>query len=363
MNSGDVAWVLREMGLRKVKSTSDHKVVACCPFGFAHDSGKDENPSFCVLFGEGLPKYVCMGCRRKGRLLHLVWYFARTQSSSRWKTIFDSVVRTESGSVHSEPDDEVRERRPARTDSTAKIVGDWFRPEGYKPQEVSQGADEPWPVLPDLMESGGRDAILRMLARPLDERAVVYLTSTKRKLTGATIDAWELGWNPERERIAIPVRDHKGRLVGVSGRLREVWDADAQIWVSKGRGPKFLHSEGFKRDHVLFGEHMLEGRGSGYIVEGQFDAIKLWQSGYQAVALMGTYASRTQAEKIKHYFTDVVVVPDGDKAGREMGLRVAEQLAGIVPVRVVRLPDKVDPDELTDDLLRGLLGSPTHIRC
>lgn len=181
--------------------------------------------------------------------------------------------------------------------------------------------------------------------RGLSEEATTYLAG--RGLSSETMAAWELGHRGSR--IAIPIRDYKQRLVGISGRL----------FGSHGSGPKYLHSLGFRRDFFLYGESkIVEGR-TGYVVEGFFDVIGLWQSGYtNGVAIMGSYPSKHQIEKFVRFFSDVVVLGDGDKAGREMALKVLEALRPRMPARIVEIPQGKDPADLSTDQKIELLGEP-----
>jgi DNA primase len=104
----------------------------------------------------------------------------------------------------------------------------------------------------------------------------------------------------------------------------------------------------------------VEGR-TGYVVEGFFDVIGLWQSGYRnAVAIMGSYPSKHQVEKMTKFFTNIVIVPDGDNAGRDMALKVMEAVKPFLPVHMVDMPSGKDPADLSPSELADRLGPPDH---
>jgi 5S rRNA maturation endonuclease (ribonuclease M5) len=169
----------------------------------------------------------------------------------------------------------------------------------------------------------------------------------KRKYKPSTIVAWELKWHPKQRRIAIPSRDERGRLVGISGRTVD----------PKGR-PKYLHSTGFKRDFYLFGEWKLLP-GTGILVEGQLDVIGLWQDGFiNGVAAFGSSLTSLQIDKIVRFFSDVVILTDGDQPGREAAQKWEKQLASHMPVRVPEMPKDKDPDDLTKEEKVEILGEP-----
>jgi DNA primase len=106
------------------------------------------------------------------------------------------------------------------------------------------------------------------------------------------------------------------------------------------------------------------------LVEGYLDAISLHQAGWtQTVATCGTAFTPEQARVLKRYVNEVVLVFDGDKAGRKAAYRSAETaiLAGVEP-RIVRLPEGQDPADLVaagegDTILAALQEAPGLVEC
>lgn len=78
------------------------------------------------------------------------------------------------------------------------------------------------------------------------------------------------------------------------------------------------------------------------------DVIALQQAGFPAsVASLGTALTREQALLIKRYTSQVYLAYDGDSAGQKATLRGMDILAHEgLDVRVVRLPEGLDPDDL-----------------
>jgi DNA primase len=194
------------------------------------------------------------------------------------------------------------------------------------------------------------------LLDPLSGPQLEYVLNT-RKLEPLTIEVWELKWNPETSRIAIPIRDEKMRLVGISGRSFYEWQK-----------PKYLHSKGFKRDYYLYGEQLLTEKTVespsriGYLVEGFFDVIKLWQYGYDNVfAMMGSYLSAAQEQRLVSNFDAVVIVPDGDKPGYEASERIQTKLKKRLRCTITPMPVGYDPDDLTEAMAKMLLGEPLRV--
>lgn len=92
------------------------------------------------------------------------------------------------------------------------------------------------------------------------------------------------------------------------------------------------------------------------VVEGPFDAMRVWQAGCRPVAaLLGTELSSAQRALLATA-PRVVVMLDGDDAGRQGARKLLAALAPR-PVLVVRLPEGRDPADLDDEGLRHLLPS------
>lgn len=90
-----------------------------------------------------------------------------------------------------------------------------------------------------------------------------------------------------------------------------------------------------------------------WVVEGQFDAITLWQKGYRnVIALQGTSLSEHQAMMILAVTSSLVLVLDGDDAGRAGAAKIKKQWSGIFDIAIFELPDGIDPDEFEGILER-----------
>jgi DNA primase len=68
------------------------------------------------------------------------------------------------------------------------------------------------------------------------------------------------------------------------------------------------------------------------VVESSFDAIRLDQCGFPAVATLGANVSNIQIELLQKYFNDVIVIADNDEAGGNMKDRIVERLGSRVTV-------------------------------
>ena len=179
-----------------------------------------------------------------------------------------------------------------------------------------------------------------------------------------------------RDRIMIPLRDRKGRIVAFAGRAMRA-DQPGK-YVNSPQTPLFTKSGLlFALDVAL---PSMRRKGEAVIVEGQLDAISCHQAGFDnVVASMGTALTEDQYGILRQLKIERAIVAfDGDAAGtasaekrgrdlvhlmQHFAATLANRSGGVSTTREVRLyvaelPNGVDPDQLarTDpDRLRTIL--------
>jgi DNA primase len=161
-----------------------------------------------------------------------------------------------------------------------------------------------------------------------------------------------------RERVIFPIRDQNGSPTGLGGRL---------LAEGPDRGPKYLNSPAtplFDKSRSLYLIDRAKGpmrrTTQAVIVEGYTDALMAHQAGYDnVVASLGTALTPGQVALLTRYAKRIALAYDVDAAGEKagtFGVRALEALIGqlaatdtgveLDEVRVVRLPDGKDPDEV-----------------
>ena len=143
-------------------------------------------------------------------------------------------------------------------------------------------------------------------------------------------------WN----RVMFPIMDVSNHVIGFGGRVM----GDAK--------PKYLNSpetKVFDKGRNLYGlNYAKQGKRSAFLLcEGYMDVIAMHQAGFtNAVASLGTAFTEHQANIIKRYVEQVLLLYDSDEAGRKAALRAIPILrkAGIEG-KVVSLAPYKDPDE------------------
>jgi DNA primase len=199
---------------------------------------------------------------------------------------------------------------------------------------------------------GGWEQMTRTLGakrdvRP-DELLEVGLASPRQSGRGGVYDKF-------RSRVIFPIRDQNGHAVGLGGRLLE------------GDGPKYLNSPAtplFDKSRTLYlvdkAKSPIRKAGQAVIVEGYTDALMAHQAGFDnVVASLGTALTPGQVALLTRYTNRIALAYDVDPAGEKAGTLGVTSLAGLIgqlqsdtsgvkleDVRVARLPDGKDPDEV-----------------
>jgi DNA primase len=139
-----------------------------------------------------------------------------------------------------------------------------------------------------------------------------------RKITQDSIIKFALGYSEKQDMVTVPVHTADGIAVGFVGRSIE--------------GKDFKNTPGLPKSKTLFNLHRVKTASRVYVVESSFDAIRLDQVGFPAVATLGANVSNTQVELLQKYFNDIIVIADNDEAGGNMKDKIIEKLGSRVSV-------------------------------
>ena len=145
-------------------------------------------------------------------------------------------------------------------------------------------------------------------------------------------------------RVVIPIHGEDGRLVAYAGR-------------SLGQTePRYRFPPRFRKSLVLFNLHRAVNHGKTVVVvEGFFDCLNVHQAGLRCVvALMGCALSQHQERLLQQHFQEVILLLDGDRAGRAAGIAIAARLCSRISTRLVEIPSGTQPDQLGADQIRCL---------
>jgi DNA primase catalytic core len=165
-----------------------------------------------------------------------------------------------------------------------------------------------------------------------------------------------------QNRITIPLRDERGRIVAFAGRA-----------ISDEQKPKFINTRNTalfqKRAFLAFAYEAAQKLSKHkllYIVEGYFDAMHFLINDIPAVCVMSTNLTLAQATLLKKlhaqhrkFFKDaeIVLLFDSDPAGIEATATNIAMLTTLVPPSILRvqiLPQGRDPDQFPINVFDNL---------
>ena len=160
------------------------------------------------------------------------------------------------------------------------------------------------------------ELILKRLYNQLaaSDKAKNYLRY--RKIEMSSWAKFSLGYSEKQDSITVPMHSPDGMCLGFVARTIE--------------GKDFKNTPGLPKGKILFNLHRIKSSGTVYVVESSFDAIRLDQVGFPAVATLGANVSNSQIRLLEKYFTNVVLIADNDEAGSIMKDKLIEKLGSLV---------------------------------
>jgi len=139
-----------------------------------------------------------------------------------------------------------------------------------------------------------------------------------RKIEIGSWAKFSLGYSEKQDSITVPMHSPDGMCLGFVARTIE--------------GKDFKNTPGLPKGKILFNLHRVKSSGTVYVVESSFDAIRLDQIGFPAVATLGANVSNSQTRLLEKYFTNVVLIADNDEAGSIMKDKLIEKLGSLITV-------------------------------
>lgn len=338
----DIAEVVgRTVTLRR----NGRSMVGLCPFH------QEKSPSFNVIPHKGI--YHCFGCGEGGDAIAFL-------RKTRGLSFVEAVKELAAGvGIHIEereltPEERQRLGRRADLHAACEAACAWFHttlmtgPEGeagrayLRQRGISEAtalkyrlgvAPEGWTRLADHLHRQGVPVDLGLKAGLL-----------KRS------DRADRVYDVFRDRLIFPILDDRDRPVAFGGRILP----HAAEPPGQPKPPKYLNSpesEIYDKSSTLYGLSWARGavqrKDRLLVVEGYFDAVSLWQAGFEeAVATCGTALTAKHLEKIARLTRKVVALFDADEAGLRAATRSMELfVAADISASRLELGDAKDPDE------------------
>ena len=221
-------------------------------------------------------------------------------------------------------------------DSRAKPHNDYLAYRGIERKTVTAfgiGASLDMFSLPKYLKSKGYKE---------DEMLKCGVCQRKTKEDGSSY-VYDALWG----RLIIPIINNLGNVIAFGGRLLEKKPNFAK-YKNTQETELFIKNRTLYNVNNLKKEKARNGLSKIIMVEGYMDAISVYNAGFKnVVASMGTSLTVEQARLLKRYAPTVLISYDGDGAGQKATVRGLEilQKEG-VEVRVVTLPEGLDPDDV-----------------
>ena len=160
-----------------------------------------------------------------------------------------------------------------------------------------------------------------------------------------------------RRRLMFPIWNERGKTIAFGGRALA---AEAQ--------PKYLNSAEsplYSKSYVLYALHLArevaQKAGRLVVVEGYFDCVRVHQAGFPfVVALMGSCLSTSQERVLAERFERVLLMLDGDAAGRAASRVIRTRLCEKCSVALVNVPEGAQPDPLSLTVIQDLIFEATR---
>jgi DNA primase len=155
-------------------------------------------------------------------------------------------------------------------------------------------------------------------------------------------------------RVVIPIHNRQGETVAYAGRAAD------------GRTPKYKLPGGFHKAMELYNLHraIASGNKTVIVVEGYFDCLRVHQAGLPwVVALMGASLSPQQERLLTERFEQVILMLDGDAAGRAATRAISATLLQKCEVIAVAVGDGTQPDQLSPAEVRSLFFAAAQRLC
>lgn len=165
-----------------------------------------------------------------------------------------------------------------------------------------------------------------------------------RDITMDSIKTFCLGYSENQDMVTVPVQTDKGIAVGFVARSIE--------------GKSFKNSTNLPRSKVLFNLNRCKFSEI-IVVESSFDAIKLHQMGFNAVATLGANVSREQLRLLEKYATKIILAPDSDDAGEGFVKKIMENVK-TREISLIKIPQgKKDIGDMTKEEIISAMDNKT----
>ncbi len=330
-HGSDIVEVISECGIPLRPAGRNYKGL--CPF---HD---EKTPSFTVSVDKQI--FYCFGCQTGGNVISFV-------QKHEGKTFVESVEWLAGRLNISLPNQDVRDsanrKRVTSLEELNKFAIAYYHRQlltesvsGHARQYLHHRGVQPKTVR--LFQLGYAKSMHRDFVKAATDTGF-----TIQQLVDAGLIKDDAHGPQDRfwNRLLFPIHNERGVPVGFGARA-----------LTEEQQPKYLNSPEtilYNKSNVLYNldkaRQAIYKKQAALLVEGYMDALMLYQHGVEnVVASSGTALSENQANLLKRFTSEAIIVYDGDASGFQAAQRGLQRLLGAgLQVRIALLPEKEDPD-------------------
>ncbi|MET0250996.1 MAG: DNA primase [Novosphingobium sp.] len=311
---------------------------ACCPF---HD---EKSPSFTVNDEKGF--YHCFGCSAHGDVI-------RWMTDQRGLGFMDAVkeLAAEAGMELPAPDPRAAQEEERRLGLREALAAaqDWFVASlngagGAAARRYLAGRGFPLGTV-ERFGFGYAPADRQALREALHAFPHEVLVEAGLRIVAEGREPYDRF----RDRLTLPIRDPRGRVIGFGGRILDAAATDAPKYLNSPDTPLF--DKGRSLYNLDRAGPLARKSGRLVVVEGYMDVVALAAAGIEeAVAPLGTALTEAQIELLWRVCETPVLCFDGDAAGQRAAhravLRALPLLRAGHSLAIATLPAGFDPDDL-----------------
>lgn len=285
-------------------------VESKCPLApWRHRSGIDRNPSFGVKVMPGDSQVWCFSCQYGGTQTTLLYELEHCGHEFNFAEALRAITLAGEGEDLDDIEFEYEEAR----------------------------ATEDLYEFPEWYIGGFESAVFGTRVHP-------YLESRNVSVQFAT--AYDLRFDAHRHRICFPIRDYRGRLMGVHGR--------AISDLEKSKYYVYKH-EGHSNQSVWLGEHLVDREEPVVLVESVFDLASTWEV-YENVLTYRSAGVNAGALARINWASTIICFFDNDEAGKMGVERVRDGFRDTrTRVHAIWPPEGKDPGDMAEYDIAELL--------
>lgn len=331
-------------GYVSLKRRGQNDLWGRCPFH------SEKSASFHVRPDRGM--FHCFGCGKGGNAINFVMEIERLSFGEAVRLLADKAGITLTTSVSKETAGEGNREREQLFHACA-IADQWFHSRFI----TTPRSREAEAALEYLANRGinlelikrfrigfaepGWDGLVNKAIRAgvSGETLVTAGLAYKKKSSDGYVDRF-------RGRVIFPIHSLAGKAVAFGGRYIDgiTPEGDNAKYVNSSETP--IYHKGSHLFGLTAARDEIRRIGMAYLVEGYIDLLAMVQADIKnVVASLGTSLTEEQTRLLSRFAGKVVVVYDGDDAGRQAALRAADLLTSAgIEARLAMLPAGEDPD-------------------